>query len=196
MSEKKKMSGFAKFAIAICIMGCLGIGGCVLFIGGVAKVASDVADDMEAAAEEQMAAEKAKRDGLVSATPSELSPTGELAKIFKANSENTDIQRENKEKEITGKIIEWKLPVYDVKKNDDGYRIQTSGNEKLFNNESLDALVKTWIQLEPRSAEEKSIIEGLVTDDYITVRGYIDGVDFMRSIEIEPAILISVDKKK
>lgn len=196
MSEKKKMSGFAKFAIAICIMGCLGIGGCVLFVGGVAKVATDVADDIKAEADKQMAAEKAKRDGLVSATPSELSPTGELAKIFKANSENTDIQRENKEKEITGEIVEWKLPVYDVNKNNNGYKIQTSGVDKLLDNESLNALVKTWIQLEPRSDEEKSIIEGLVTGDYITVRGYIDGVDFMRAIEIEPAILISVDKKK
>ena len=196
MSEKKKMSGFAKFAIAICIMGCLGIGGCVLFIGGVAKVASDVADDMEAAAEEQMAAEKAKRDGLVSATPSELSPTGELAKIFKANSENTDIQRENKEKEITGKIVEWTLPVYEVKKSDGGYSVSISGKDDFLDPKSMTARVSTVIALNPSDDDTRVTIEGLLGGDRITIRGYIAGVDWARRIEIEPAILISVDKKK
>tara|TARA_B100000676_G_C17963659_1_gene779061 strand:- start:514 stop:1104 length:591 start_codon:yes stop_codon:yes gene_type:complete len=196
VNEKKKLSGFAKFAIAICIMGCLAIGGCVLLIGGAAKVASDMAEDYQVSVEEEKAAEKLKQDGLASATPSELSHTGELAKIFKHNSENTDIQRDNKEKEITGKIVEWTLPVYEVDKSGDGYTVTTRGKDDILDPKSMTARVSTVIALNPSDDDTRVTIEGLLAGDRITIRGYISGVDFVRRIEIEPAILISVDKKK
>ena len=56
---------------------------------------------------------------LVSAIPSALSPEGELDNMFSLGSSNTDLQRENKLKEITGQVVQWTLPVYEVKRAGD-----------------------------------------------------------------------------
>ena len=48
------------------------------------------------------------------------------------DSKYTDLQREKKEKEIIGKIVQWKLPVYEVNKSDENYQIQVSGDEAIM----------------------------------------------------------------
>lgn len=120
---------------------------------------------------------------MTTATPSSLSPTGELADMFSMMSDHTDIQRDNKEKEIIGKIVDWKLPVYDVNKTSDDrgdkYKIQTSGGDN----------VGTFVNLWSRSGSEKSRIEGLKTGDLIRIKGRISGT-FMRNINIDDAVLM------
>ena len=113
------------------------------------------------------------------AQPASLSASGELADIFGLMSNYTDLQRENKEKEIKGSIVEWRLPVFEVKKTDNGYKIQTS---------SRGNIIGTFVEVIPTSPEEVSYIENLKTNDVIQVKGVISGV-FMRNIEISPAIL-------
>ncbi len=105
----------------------------------------------------------------------------ELAPLFNPMSEHTDIQRENKEKEITGKIVEWTVPVYDVEKRGDGYRVQASTTSRS---------VGAFITVTPRNDEESAIIEALKEDDQISFKGRITGVTFTRDIEIEPAVLV------
>ena len=96
-------------------------------------------------------------------------------------SKHTDIQRENKEKEITGKIVQWSLPVYEVNKpNDKYYRIQTSGSNH----------VGTFVKIYPRNNEEKQYIEELQTGNIISFKGKIIGTTTMRNIDIAPAILM------
>lgn len=115
---------------------------------------------------------------LAAATPAKLSPSGELASMFNVMSENTDLQRENKFKEIKGKVVEWTLPVYEVAKHGDGYEIQT---------EPGDA-VGTSIHITPRNDEDKAVIEALKTGGRISFKGIISDVS-MRNLEINPAIL-------
>ena len=127
----------------------------------------------------QLAAELEK---IESAQPAKVSPTGELAELFSFGSENTDIQRDNMEKEIDGKIVQWSLPVFEVKKRDEKlYRVQTrsgSGN------------VGTFLTLQARSSDDVAYIENLKTGSIIRFKGRIDGVS-IRNIDIDPAILIS-----
>lgn len=114
------------------------------------------------------------------ATPSNLDAGGSLASMFSFVSDSTDIQRENKEKEIVGAIVEWRLPVYEVKKLGDSglkYKIQTTGNR---NN------VGTFVTITARDANEAKKIEGLSADDMINVKGEITGI-FMRNMTIEHA---------
>lgn len=113
-----------------------------------------------------------------------ISARGELDKIFELGGIATDIQRQNTEKEIIGKIVKWTLPVYEVKRLDETkYKIQTSG---FMNGTSI---VSTFVTVYPQNQEDKSYIEALKTNDRITIKGKITGT-FMRHITIEPAILI------
>lgn len=119
-----------------------------------------------------------KLSELAAATPTQISPTGELAAMFNLMSNNTDLQRENKLKEIKGKVIEWTLPVYEVKKDRNGYMVQTEpGNA-----------VGTFVYITPRNDENRAFIESLTTGSRISVKGIIKD-DFLRNLVIEPAIL-------
>jgi RNA polymerase subunit RPABC4/transcription elongation factor Spt4 len=126
--------------------------------------------------------DNAQLEQLAEAPVSDISPHGELAEIFAFGSKYTDIQRENKEKEITGKVIQWKLKVYEVKKSsEDIYIIQTASDSDT---------VGTLADISVRNAQEKSSIESLKTGDFVTVKGKIDGVSALRHITIDPAVLV------
>lgn len=117
----------------------------------------------------------------------DISPTGELAAAFKLDSKYTDLQREKAEKEITGKIVQWTLPVYEVSKSGDGYRVQTSGDQAIMGGTPM---VGAFITIYPRNDNERTYIENLKTKDRITFKGKITGTT-MRNIDIEPAILVA-----
>jgi len=117
---------------------------------------------------------------LANAQIANISSKGELNDIFSLMSKHTDIQRENKEKEITGKIVQWSLPVYEVNKlNDKYYRVQTN----------LGKHVGAFLKIYPRNNEEKQYIEGLQTGNMISFKGKIIGTT-LRHIDIAPAILL------
>lgn len=112
--------------------------------------------------------------------PEMVSADGDLADMFSIMSKYTDVQRENKEKELTGKVVQWKLPVYDVKKTSDNeYTIQTTSGRH-------HNIVSTFVYCIATSDFERSQIESLKEGDVIKVTGKIQGVT-MRSFRIKPA---------
>ena len=170
--QKPKRSG--------CMTALMIIGGLVvLLIGGCAVLTGIFAVGVSEVAKEEAAKTKIQLDSLATASPSGLRPDGELERMFTMLSEHTDIQRENKEKEITGKIVEWTLSVYEVSRSGENYRVQTHG----------DNVVGTFTILHPRSDSDRKRIEALKENDVITVRGYITGTS-LRSVDIDPAILV------
>ena len=103
-----------------------------------------------------------------------------LGEIFNPMSKHTNIQRENAKKEIVGKVVRWTLPVYEVSKiKDNVYRVQTD----------TGTYVGTQTYITTRNNQEIAVLEGLKTGDQISFIGTISGVDFVRSIEIKPAVL-------
>ncbi|MDR3424130.1 MAG: hypothetical protein P4M13_03500, partial [Alphaproteobacteria bacterium] len=92
----------------------------------------------------------------------------------------TEVQREEKERQIRGAVVEWKLPVYDVSSRADGYYvIQTStGNGQ----------IGTFCHVKPKDEYEKKVLVSLKPGQIITCKGIIDGVS-MGNIEIDPAIV-------
>jgi hypothetical protein len=159
--KKLKMGLFLKIIIGLAVLGVIG----VIFAPSEEEQAQRLASTLE---------------NIVNAQAANISSTGELDSIFSLMSKYTDIQRENKEKEITGKIVQWTLPVYDVNKNGDKYyRVQTSSGNH----------VGAFLSIYPRSNEEKQYIEGLQTGNMISFKGKIIGTT-MRNIDIAPAILV------
>lgn len=125
---------------------------------------------------------------LVNAPSSGLQPTGELAEIFTYGSDHTDLQRQIKLKEVLGKVVEWSLPVYEVKQLGNGYIIQTSPK---FKGDLLGTkMVGTFLHITPRSESDKRRIEGLKTGDLVKFKGVIEDTT-MRNLDIKPAILVN-----
>jgi len=124
---------------------------------------------------------------LASAQPGNLQPEGELSELFALGSKYTDLQRENKSKEIIGQVVQWRLPVYEVSKSKEGYKIQTRGSVSI-GGYGKD-LIGTFIHITPRDDEDRKIIETMKTDDVIAFKGRIAGTS-MRMLTIKPAILI------
>ena len=93
------------------------------------------------------------------------------------------LQRDAKEKELSGKIVEWKLPVYEVdisNKDRKIYKIQTS---------SQGGVVGAFVYIHAMDNEDESIIAALKTGNTIHFKGKIKNFSF-RSINIDPAVLI------
>ncbi len=120
------------------------------------------------------------------AQPSALTPDGELAQIFTFGSDYTDLQRQLKFKEIRGKVVEWRLPVYDIKQSGDGYTIQTSASYK--NKPFGPKVVATMLRVTPRGDDDRRTIERLKTGDLVGFKGVIEDVT-LRHLEIKPAVL-------
>ena len=121
-------------------------------------------------------------DKIASAQPSNLSAEGELATIYRLGSDATSIQRDEKEKQIKGMIVDWELSVYNVRVANEqkkSYRVQTSGS----------GTVGTFITVYARSPAEESFLKSLKTGDYIHIKGKVDGVSMM-NIDIDPAVLV------
>ena len=122
-------------------------------------------------------------ENIANAQVANISASGELSELFSLGSKNTDIQRDNMAKEIKGKVVQWSLPVYEVKKRDENiYRVQTKSEARN---------VGAFLTLYARSGDEASYIESLQTGSMITFRGKIDSVTMTRNIDIDPAILVS-----
>lgn len=111
---------------------------------------------------------------------SALRPNGELASMYALGSDNTALQRENKLAEIKGQVVQWTLPVYEVKRSGEGYKIQTSGS----------GVIGTFVHVIPRNPAEQKLIEGLKTDDMVSFKGTVFDMT-MRHLEINPAIIVT-----
>lgn len=127
------------------------------------------------------------------AMPSKVLPSGDLAEIFRYGSDFTDLQRELKLKELLGELVEWRLPVYDVRQTGDKYTIQTGSRFK--GNLSERRVIGTFLRISPRGEIDKNYIEHLKTGDIITVKGLVKDSS-LRNLEISPAILIHVLETK
>ena len=115
---------------------------------------------------------------LASAPVSGLAPTGDIAEIFSFLSQATQIQRDEKERAIKGKIVLWKLPVYNVSERNGFIVIQTK---------SRPGIVGTFCYVKASDAIKQYVLS-LRESDLITCKGEIAGTT-MRSIEIRPAVL-------
>ncbi|EDN68479.1 conserved hypothetical protein [Beggiatoa sp. PS] len=150
----------------------------IIFIGILIVLAAIFGPTEEEKAQQQAAL----LESISNAQAVNLSPKGELYNAFKLISDYTDVQRDNLEKEIKDKVIQWTLPVYEVNKSGEYYRVQTDSGKQ--------NVVSTFLNVYPRNQEERQFIEGLKTGDMITIKGKIIGT-MMRNITIKPAVIVS-----
>lgn len=119
-------------------------------------------------------------DKLYEICASDISPRGELAKMFNIGSQYTDLQREEMLEKLAGKMIHWELPLYEISKIDQfNYKIITSGR----------GVVDCVIYLTTMTSTQNADLRELKTGDMIKIKGMLTGKTFMRSLIIKPAIL-------
>lgn len=117
--------------------------------------------------------------GLVAAAPENVDLAA-LAETFKIGGTATDLQRDAKEKEIKGKIVNWAgLKVYEVAAKGKCFRVQTS---------ATDAAPGVFADACPPEGGSSAMFMALKTGSLISIKGKITGTS-MRYIELEPAII-------
>ncbi len=120
---------------------------------------------------------------MAAAQPAAIDPHGELADIFTLGSKYTDLQRESKEKELKNKIVDWTLPVFEVKlinKDSKIYKVQTS---------SQGHNVGTFVRIQALDEGDENLLANLKTGDMIHFKGKITGTS-IRNLDIDPAVLV------
>ena len=115
-------------------------------------------------------------------TPADSSiDRAELARIFAFGGTATDLQRDAKEKEIEGKIIDWTgVKVYEVSKSGNCYRIQTQGD---------DSTPGMFVKACPPDGITDAAAVSLATGSIVRVKGKIDDIT-MRNLDIKPGIIL------
>ena len=98
---------------------------------------------------------------------------------FELGTNTTQIQREKIKKDIIGKVVRWKGPVYEVSRNNEYFQITISNT--LTNNGVI-------VNILPYDEEDVKYIYSLSTGDRIEFVGVISDT-FLRNIVIEPAVL-------
>lgn len=153
--------------IAIVLLG-LALSGltCMGFLGAVSSVAQKQEEQKKALAE------KLRNDPISPDITSES-----LYPMFRLGTEFTDIQRENKTKEIVGKKVRWLGSVFEVGKTSDGYKIQL----KMTSNQ-----IGAFIYLEGH--DNAAVIEKLKEGDQIIAVGIVEDV-LLRNVQLKPAFL-------
>ena len=111
-----------------------------------------------------------------------ISTSGDLKYMMDMGSKYTDIQRDNMKERIIGKYVQWTLPVYEVSKKGE--------NRYYIISDSSTAYISSYITIITKNQAENNYIESIMTGDRIKFKGKVDGFNFLRTIEIEPAILI------
>lgn len=115
------------------------------------------------------------------ATVSNIFPYGKLADTFNLMSEYTNLQREELMNKIKGKVVCWTLPVYEVSRDGNIYKIVILAGKN----------VGCDVYLENPAEHVKQTLLSIKTNDYITFVGRISGIDYSRSLTINPAIIAS-----
>ena len=122
---------------------------------------------------------------LLNQQSSNISPYGRLADIFNLPSDSTDLQREETLKDVSGKIVEWELPVYEIsKESSELYKIIISQGKN----------VGCIVYISAKTEEDRVHLLSLKTGSLVSFKGQISGDTFMRSIIIKPAILTSLNR--
>lgn len=156
------------------------VGGCVACTAGAVGAVANAQKQAEA---KQVTGAKE----LMTTTVSDLRPDGELALVFTMGSKHTDLQRAEWEKRITGQVVDWTLPIYEVRKEKDHYVVQTNASvmEK--------GPVGCFIDIYPQSEQDVAILAALQLKSPIHFRGRIVGTT-LRNLKITPAILVAEAK--
>jgi hypothetical protein len=111
---------------------------------------------------------------------------GALAKAFWFGGGSTDLQRQNAQEQIKGKVVQWSLPVLNIHRSeDDTYEVETK----------LDGpvVVDTSIEITPRNERDRQFLASLKIGDLFSFRGVIadaDGGLAWHHLKIKSAILM------
>lgn len=110
-----------------------------------------------------------------------------IAETFAINSPATDVQRENMHAALVGAVIEWNIPIYDIQRDADLYKITTQP----FPIESHDAipLLRAVVTISPRDDADLQVLHGAKTNDVLQIRGQIRDIALRTVVVIQPAVL-------
>lgn len=123
------------------------------------------------------------KDDIIAATPSRLRAGGFLSEIysFESAGDISDVQRNAITHEITGKMVEWELTLFNTSEDPEGRFVLMSAGP----NEA-----EVFCKIGETTADEAVALKALQPGDRFTCKGPISGA-FIRNIVIEPAVFLT-----
>jgi hypothetical protein len=114
----------------------------------------------------------------------DLSPSGELGGLFTMYSDYTDLQRENKLKEISRSYVLWSHTIYEVSKSWRHYRLVLTETGKVS--------VNAYIDINTISEEDEIKLGNMKTGSTLRVLGLLnDSTEIIRTLVLKPAIFVA-----
>lgn len=111
----------------------------------------------------------------------------DLAMIFGFGGGSTDLQRDNTQERVKGKVVQWSLLVFNIRRSEgDTYRVETKIKTEGVN------IVDTSVTITPRDERDRQLLAALKIGDTFTFKGVIKSIwaaPALRTLAIEPAIL-------
>lgn len=124
--------------------------------------------------------QSSSKDELREAEPVGISPRGQLASIVNLMSDYTKLQRDEVIEKIHNKVIDWTLPIYEVRKiNSNNYEI----------NILPDTNVGCQVYINNPDEGEVQTLRQIKTGEYINFKGRIADITPTRYLVIKPAII-------
>lgn len=129
-----------------------------------------------------VAPQQLTKDDIIAATPSRLSASGFLSEVYSFESAGSisDVQRNAITREITGKMVEWELTLFNTSEDPEGrYVLMSAGPDE----------AEVFCKIGETTEHEAAALGALRPGDRFTCKGPISGA-FIRNIVIEPAVLV------
>jgi hypothetical protein len=133
--------------------------------------------------------EQAPLDALHVAPTSGVAPQ-EVGRTFALGGRHTDVQREALLVQLIGQVVEWEIRVYEVRHRDRAYRVLS---QPLADGDAGSGfnVLRAHAIVTPMSDSDHAALRSVQTDDAITVRGQVQGIELRTLVLIEPAVLVT-----
>jgi hypothetical protein len=113
----------------------------------------------------------------------------DLAEAFALGTKSTEVQREQLERELVGKTVEWDIPVYDVGFNEGRFEVSSQAIPTANRAEAVPLLrVMVWVL--PQTEADQALLMKVKTDDTIRIRGIVQEIRARTVVAIVPAVVV------
>lgn len=127
---------------------------------------------------------------LIDSTPRSDILLPNLAEAFALGTRATDVQRDQLEKNLVGRTVEWDLPVYDVGFADGRFDV-TSQMIPTSNRAEAVPLLRVMVFVVPQGEADQALLMKVKTDDVIRVRGIVQEIR-ARAVVVVPGVVVGV----
>lgn len=126
---------------------------------------------------------------LIERTPRSDIQIADLAEAFALGTKSTEVQREQLERAVVGRSVEWEIPVYDVGYSEGRFEV-TSQAIPTANRAEAVPMLRVMAFVLVRDERDQQLLMKAKTDDVIRIRGIVQEIRARTIVAIVPTVLV------